>query len=199
MKRFIKKVRAKCEKIASLLYAFLQLSVAIGRDHVKLWELGLTLALKVPSVLFLVPFTVNKDADGILVLRVRSKSADWVTYAVNALLGLRGAYVTRILVDQQLKLIINGKFTVDASFLIVCTFFGTGTFVVSSMMLLRKEDFLFLCNSAIRMNKTFSGSRKFFQLWAMLNFEIHILNYIFFSLWQTSCWVGGMWFMWEEA
>ena len=151
----------KCWKIlAAHFCSLLKYIVSVTQDHVKLWDLRLTLALKIPSWLFIAPFNViTSNKHGPRKLQIRSsRLCNCISWVFNIIVGIRLACYTSNCLDPRFSWIAEGKFTADAVAFNVGLSLAGLVYLFQLTLLYYKEDFVFLCNSAFKLNKRFSGN-----------------------------------------
>ena len=154
-----KRVGNQWKKFAVHFANLLKEIVSVAQDHVKLWELGLTLTLKIPSWLFIAPFTVTTTEDGLRKLLVRSsRSGHCIFWMFNIIVVVRLACYVSNCLDPNFRWLYEGKFTADAVAFNVGLTLASAAYLLHLMLLHYKEDLVFLCNSAIKLNKRFSGN-----------------------------------------
>ena len=137
--------------------------VSVAQDNVKLWDFGLTLTLKIPSLLFIAPFSViTSNKDGLRKLGIRSsRLGNCISWMFNIILAIRWAFYVSNCLDSHFSWMTDGKFTADAVAFNVGLSIASAVYVIHLTLLYYKEDFVFLCNSTAKLNKRFSGMRRF--------------------------------------
>ena len=139
-------------------FSLLEKVLSVSQNHAQIWNLSLTFVLKIPSYLCILPFVVNTNRDGLRVLKIcETYYGQRLPYAYHLILWLRWAYFAANCLDSDFKWIRNGQFTADASFFLVWLFFGSGACLIHYILLSHREDVVFLCNSAMNLNRTFAG------------------------------------------
>ena len=153
-RRFVARTEHYARRAVSLGKA----GVSAAHDHAKLWAFGMTVILKMSGIFFVVPFTTTTNQHGVRTLRVGSKCHLFFTTVCNVIGGLRVAFYVGITFKRDFKWYTSGQFTADASFFVVWFLWAAGGYMAHVVMLYQKEDFVFLCNAACRLNKAFSGT-----------------------------------------
>ena len=161
---------------------FVRKFIAIAKDPVKLWDYGRALTIAIPSSLFLLPFTVEREDDGLFLLAVRSsKWLRGISYIFSSIIAIRLAYFATICLDSNFQWNYDGKFTADAITFGMCILMGCLGYLSHFTLLYSAEDFVFLHNTVMRLNRRFSGSFPTLFCWQMYS------NFSYFVL-QRSTW-----------
>ena len=131
-------------------------SIEITRDPVMFWDYGRALTAAIPSSLYLLPFRVVRNDDGRLLLTVRiSKWLRGISYILNAIIALRLEFFTSICLDPNFQWNFNGKFTTNAIRFFITILLGILDYLIHSTLFYSAEDFVFLYNNLMRLNRSF--------------------------------------------
>ena len=142
-------------KAQSLLRKFIE----IGKDPVKLWDYGRALTLAIPSSVYLLPFTVSRNTNGLFLLALRSsKRLRGIPFILNAVIAIRLAYFASVCRDPNFQWNCNGKFTADAITFGIACLIGLLGYLCNFTLLYSAEDYVFLYNAVMRLNRGFSGT-----------------------------------------
>ena len=154
MNGFRRRFATRSKQLARRAYSMGRAGASAVNNHAKLWDIGMTVVLKMSSIFFLVPFTVT-NPQGLRTLRVAPKYHIFLAYVCNIVGGLRVAWYL-FSSFRGIKWYIKGQFTTDATFFAVWFLLVSSAYVGHLMLLHRKEEFVFLCNAATSLNKAFS-------------------------------------------
>ena len=131
----------------------------IATDPVKLWNFGRALTLAIPSSLFLLPFRVVQDDDGLYLLALRgSRKLRGVSYIFNTIIAIRLLYFTSLCLNPNFQLNYDGKLTADAMVFGIGLLIGYLGYLCHFTLLYSAGDFVYLYNTVVRLNRRFSGN-----------------------------------------
>ena len=157
---YIKEIlRQKLIQLVARVEILFRRSILLAKDPVLLWDFSRTLTLAIPSRLFLLPFAIAWNKDGLCLLTLRkNRLLKGISYTFNAVIAARLALFASICLNSNFEWNVDGKFTADA--VTFCIILLTALMALSSnlTLLYSAQDFTFLHNSVRKLNKVFSGT-----------------------------------------